>query len=76
MKYLKGIIAGIGVIISQPATAQIDTISNDLTKKIQDNFLLYKKHIPTYPHNTIIVNINNVEENPYEKNKNVMTVAM
>jgi hypothetical protein len=60
----------------EPQKSQQDTISQALTQKIQDNFLLYKMHIPNYPHDTIIVQTDLIEENPYEKNKNTMTVAM
>lgn len=62
--------------IQEPQKSQQDTISQALTQKIQDNFLLYKMHIPNYPHDTIIVQTDLIEENPYEKNKNTMTVAM
>jgi len=65
------IIAG----VSQNINAQIDSISTDMRKKIQENFALYKKYIP-YPHDTIHINTSDIEENIYQKESNIKTIAI
>ena|GEM_PF-3330184 len=58
------------LVASQTAIGQIDTISNDLTKKIQDNFLEYKKYIP-YPHDTISVHKEDIPGRKIENGEDI-----